>query len=516
MLGVTSGRGTSVSESVRYLEAAAAADGTRPRGTVYYVKNSNIRSTTRDGAYEAAAEALAELGVAAEVIEGSLPLGKDDVQGAMLGISDFDWPDAKSTILPGAIVEHLTSLGGVLRERGGQTPLTELLRHGAAGASGTVCEPYAIVEKFPSPWIHVHYARGCTLAEAFYQSVAGPFQLLIVGDPLCRPWARIPKVGVNGLVPGDTVRGTLSLLPTFEAPTGSRIDRFEWFMDGVRRGTGRPEDRFAIDTTLLADGYHELRIVALEAAPIETPGSLVLPIMVDNRGRSVKVSASEGPRLHWGQPVEFQVDAAGATAVVIAQGMRRLGSRAGANGTFTIDPRLLGQGPVAVQAIALGAGGADEVMFSQPLEFAVEPAEYLSAPDAPDDSELTPGLTLTRSDGSTEMVEETTGDWLGEVGVEDGADFVLSGWFHVGADDVYQFQLRHLGALALVVDGETLYDAAGSDNTRQYVAVGLEEGEHLVEVRATRQGESQIDVRFGGRGTRRLSSRWFRSKKDSE
>ena len=41
--------------------------------------------------------------------------------------------------------------------------------------------------------IQVHYARGCSLAEAFYQSVYAPYQLMIVGDPLCRPWANIPR-----------------------------------------------------------------------------------------------------------------------------------------------------------------------------------------------------------------------------------------------------------------------------------------------------------------------------------
>ena len=86
-----------------------------------------------------------------------------------------------------------------------QTPLSEFLRYGAAGASGTVTEPYAIAEKFPHPMLQVHYARGCTLAEAFYQSVCGPYQLLIVGDPLCRPWANIPKVTVAGL-PADAAR----------------------------------------------------------------------------------------------------------------------------------------------------------------------------------------------------------------------------------------------------------------------------------------------------------------------
>ena len=60
----------------------------------------------------------------------------------------------------------------------------EFLRHGAAGSSGTVTEPYAIQAKFPTPFIQTVYAHGYTLGEAFYQSVSGPYQLLIVGDAL--------------------------------------------------------------------------------------------------------------------------------------------------------------------------------------------------------------------------------------------------------------------------------------------------------------------------------------------
>jgi len=124
----------------------------------------------------------------------------------MVGKSDFNWPASGSTILPGAICEHLTSLGGVMVENGGQTPLSEFIRNGAAGASGTVTEPYAIQAKFPDPFLHVHYVKGCTLAEAFYQSVRGPYQLLIVGDPLCRPWARIPQVTSRASSPATSSR----------------------------------------------------------------------------------------------------------------------------------------------------------------------------------------------------------------------------------------------------------------------------------------------------------------------
>ena len=47
-------------------------------------------------------------------------------------------------------------------------------------------EPFAIQAKFPTAFIQAFYVEGCSLAEAFYQSVTGPYQLLIIGDPLCR------------------------------------------------------------------------------------------------------------------------------------------------------------------------------------------------------------------------------------------------------------------------------------------------------------------------------------------
>lgn len=190
VLGVTRGRGNTVDEVIANLTRSVKADGTRPTGTIYLMTNSNVRSTTRHRLFKSVATTLKKLGVKAEVVKGTIPIKKSDVAGAVIGTASFDWKKSESQILPGAICEHLTSYGGVLRKNAGQTPLTDLIRHGAAGASGTVAEPYAIAAKFPSPFIHVHYFRGASMVEAFYQSVSGPYQLLIVGDPLCRPWSK--------------------------------------------------------------------------------------------------------------------------------------------------------------------------------------------------------------------------------------------------------------------------------------------------------------------------------------
>ena len=224
MLGYTDGRGNSLEEVVRYLQRSALADCSQPTGTVYLMRvESEVRSTTRHNAFPEVAKTLKTLGVKAEVIDGVLPKNKDDVLGAVVGRAKYNWGNSGSTIMPGAICENLTSFGGILRSNATQTPLTECLRYGATASSGTVVEPFALQAKFPHPWVQVHYARGATVAEAFYQSVAAPYQLLTVGDPLCRPWARSPSFTVDGVSAGDKVKGKIRMTPRGKRRVSARV-----------------------------------------------------------------------------------------------------------------------------------------------------------------------------------------------------------------------------------------------------------------------------------------------------
>src|SRR5690606_27820556 len=134
----TSGRGNSWSEVDEYLRRSLVADGAYPAGKIYFMTNGDVRAKTRAPAVAGVGEKLEELGVAAEVVEGVLTVERGDVMGAMMGSVDYRFADSRSVVRPGAICENLTSLGGILRENGGQTPLTECLRAGAAGSSGTV------------------------------------------------------------------------------------------------------------------------------------------------------------------------------------------------------------------------------------------------------------------------------------------------------------------------------------------------------------------------------------------
>jgi hypothetical protein len=371
MLGVTAGRGNSLSEVLRYLQQSAAADGTHPKGTIYFVQNGDIRSKVRDSLFPGAVRELRNLGVAAEILEGTVPLNKNDVQGVMMGTVAFDWKASGSTILPGAICEHFTSFGGVMNGHD-QTPLSEFLRYGAAGASGAVTEPYSIPHKFPSPMIQVHYACGCSLAEAFYQSVYGPYQLLIVGDPLCRPWADIPQVSVTGIAPGATVHGTLTLKPAATLPGGKPVESFTLFFDGRRVAECPPGGTLTFDTTPLPDGGHELRVVAVGPAPIESQGRQIIPVRLENHGRKIEASlATKGP-LRSNAPMTIAVRSPGSIGIVAIQGSRVVGRVAGEQGRIEIPANTLGAGPVQLRVAGLGEGGMQTNVMAEPLEFTVE------------------------------------------------------------------------------------------------------------------------------------------------
>ncbi len=277
MLAYIGGPANTLDEALASLRASAGADGARPAGTIYYMASTdNARTGPRRWGFKPAAEALAKLGVKAEVLEGVLPPKKPDVAGAMIGISNFNWKSSGSTILPGAFCDHLTSAAGVMIG-GGQTLLSEYLKYGAAGSCGTVWEPYNTQAKFPTAFVHVYYASGCTLAEAFYQSVTAPYQQLLVGDPLCRPWAKIPTVRVAGLKEGEAVRAARKLSA---AVTGALpVTRCELYVDGKLRQSAKPGEKLVLDPKGLAAGAHEARVVAV-AGPLETTGRAIVGFRV--------------------------------------------------------------------------------------------------------------------------------------------------------------------------------------------------------------------------------------------
>jgi hypothetical protein len=376
MLGVTAGRGNRPREVVSYLQSAARADGTRPEGTIYFMTNADVRTTTRSSVFPAIVKALANLGVKAQIVSGAVPGGKADVAGLMAGTPDFDWRSSGSTITPGAICENLTSFGGIFTANSSQTPLSEFLRYGAAGSSGTVIEPYSIPAKFPHAAIQVHYVRGASLAEAFYQSVRCPYQLLVVGDPLCQPWARIPEVEVvmaadaRVLEPGMVLSGTVELEPRATVPGGGAVDRYELFLDGVRVTDCGAGGRLTLDTAALADGHHDLRVVAIETSPIETQGRSVVPVSFANHERSLELVV-EPAQVSLKGSVRVNLRGKGIGGAVVFATGRVLGRTTGPESSIEVPAELLGRGRVTVRATGRGGPTPAETVNAVPVTIEV-------------------------------------------------------------------------------------------------------------------------------------------------
>ena len=378
MLGVTTEAGNTVEEVLNYLARAAGADGTKPRGTIYYVQNKDIRTTVRTVGlpFTVPVRALKAMGVEAEIVQGKLPVKRDDVQGLMTGTAAFNWKSSGSTILPGAICENFTSWGGVMSGKKNQTLLSVFLRYGAAGSSGTVSEPFAIKYKFPDPMIQVHYARGCTLGEAFYQSVAGPYQLLIVGDPLCRPWANIPQVQVEGVEPMAVVKGKLTLKPSATILGRGKVDHFDLFVDGLRTASCGVDESLELDTAKLGDGYHRLRVVAFENSLIRSQGRWIAPIVTNNHGRTIRARTSSRGIVAGNKPMAVEVDSPGSKSIALLHNSRLLGVAEGPSAKLLIrNPSSLGHGPVELRAVGIGDRATENTYaWAKPIRLTITKA----------------------------------------------------------------------------------------------------------------------------------------------
>lgn len=370
VLAVTAGRGNTVDQAIDSLKRSRAADGQMPNGTFFFSRNGDVRSTTRQGQFPNAMRELRSMGFRAEMIPDKLPRNRDRVLGATLGSSRLNWTDTGSRFEPGAIADNLTSFGGILKEKASQTPLTHFIAEGASGASGTVVEPLAIPNKFPDANLHVHYAKGCTLAEAFYQAVQAPFQLLIVGDPLCAPWANYPKFKVLGLKSGEEVTTDLEL--SFEPlPDSPPIRSLEIYLDG-RKGQQviRPESKIRIGLNALSDGYHEIRVVGTENSLIGSQASKAIGFSVNKDGKYVNLSSLGSGKYQFDRTITLEADTNAGERIEIFQNSRPIGSIDAARGELTLDCSLLGRGPSRLQAF-VSVGG--QRIASKPIEIEITP-----------------------------------------------------------------------------------------------------------------------------------------------
>lgn len=377
VLAVTRGAGTTVKQAVDNLERSASADFTQPSGGFYFCLTSDVRTTTREPGFKDAIETLQAMGFRAEIVKDSLPKQRPDVLGAMIGTPNFDWPKCGSTLLPGSIAENLTSVGAVMNSLGGQTKLTELLKAGAAGSSGTVTEPYAMQPKFPHPQLYVHYARGLSLAETFYLSVTGPYQLLIMGDPLCQPFAAPPKLLLNTdlrqLDDEEVVR--LPLKYETQAAEGKRPPQSAVALsikfDNASIVSGAVKPYLDVRLQDQPPGYHEIRVVSVGDDATFQRSEVTIPVWIGKRGDFSFEIKAPPTVLFTDRSVKIHVIAKTAEKLSLWHDEEQLGLSVTDDNEFEVPLDALGLGPVRLHARAELPDG--RVARSEPLILKVTP-----------------------------------------------------------------------------------------------------------------------------------------------
>lgn len=177
------------------IDRGIRADGSDPLGTVYMLSTSDHNRNVRSPQFE---EVVKRFGSRLRVENHRTDTLRDkpDVLTYFTGRQSVVALDTLR-FLPGAVADHLTSFGGQLTNSSQMSSL-RWLEAGATASYGTVVEPCNIPMKFPAPEVFLDwYLRGATVIEAYWKSVAWPWEGVFVGEPLASPFGGV-TVHQNG------------------------------------------------------------------------------------------------------------------------------------------------------------------------------------------------------------------------------------------------------------------------------------------------------------------------------
>ncbi len=185
-------------QAKRLIDRGIASDGLHPKGTAYLLSTSEKNRNVRAAGYPEVRQAMLGI-VPIQVLQQDELRDRKDVLFYFTGKARVAGLKTLS-FLPGAVADHLTSYGGVIKAESDKGQMSSLrwLEAGATGSYGTVSEPCNYLEKFPSPGLLMEsYLRGETLMESYWRSVAWPAEGIFIGEPLARPFA-LDRVAVQG------------------------------------------------------------------------------------------------------------------------------------------------------------------------------------------------------------------------------------------------------------------------------------------------------------------------------
>lgn len=510
VLAYTGPRGNSLPEIHSYLERSRRSDGSHPNGTVYLMENGNVRTETRQPWFAETCALLDSIGHSCRILtrgkngeDGILPRRRLDIIGLSAGTKAFNWKKSGSRLLEGAFADSLTSYAGDFYSRK-QTKLTEFLRHGAAGSSGAVSEPYALAEKFPLPLIHYYYALGYALAESWYQSVASPYHLILVGDPLAKPFADTIDFELRSPATGESWRGTVTLSLDLHGDA-SRIDHFELWVDGIPAGSSRAGEVLRWDTTQVADGYHEIHLVAVEPPPREGRITRRHLVRISNHGLEVSLEAKP-PAILYGEEIQLHGDAPPGSQVTIRGAGGQLAKAISHEGHWeaVLSSTLLGLGTATIQAVAATPEGKE--IYSKPLDLLIRepPLTKEAAAIGPRQEGFRAELLIATPNGDPEhqriQLKHLSGKLYKLLDKKAKVQAAtVEGEFLIRNSGFHQLSISTKGEIEVFVDGKAFRMSAPRDHYGMiHLPLFLEKGWHRLELRPSGSGFPRLAVILAG------------------
>jgi uncharacterized protein (TIGR03790 family) len=224
---------STLAQAEAVLARGVTSDSSFPTQAVYLEKTGDLDRSVRFFSFDNAIFDSRIRGDSSVIRISSDFTAFENIGGLNTGFQNLSLPS--SAFVPGAIGDSLTSYGGVLFEPNDQTTLLTFLNAGAAGSYGTIVEPCNYLQKFPDPLVFFYQTRGFSLAEAYYLSILNPYQGLIVGEPLCAPFALPGQADWTALTNETKLSGVVSLpLASISSAAASvPLDQADLFIDGA-------------------------------------------------------------------------------------------------------------------------------------------------------------------------------------------------------------------------------------------------------------------------------------------
>jgi hypothetical protein len=365
MLGYIGEKGSTLETVLKCLHTGASSDRKGLRTGFYFVQSEDVRSTCREWQFYPTVSVLNNRRINA-VVTTNFPSGAENVMGLMMGAEKVD-PSAIKSFAPGAMAEHLTSWSAEFQKP--QTKATSWIDAGATATAGSVVEPYSNFDKFPSARFFEYYTYGCTMLESFYQTIASPLQILLLGDPLAVPYSRPTRVQLLG---ANKMEQDFTYFAKAESRVPNVTFLYTFLLDGkvIRDFTDDPT--MYLRAIKLADGYHELRVVACHEFQVLYTATAVKPFVVDLYGRSLAIQPDIQRLDDFRHTIKTAIGGTEQPEKLrLISGVRVLDEASyGADAELVLDERVIGEGPNSIRAVAIYADGME--VSSAPFKFEIK------------------------------------------------------------------------------------------------------------------------------------------------